>query len=132
MFVGGRLHPEPPHPAPSLKLNLVGLGECFAFLVKPRLSLGCHIVRKTDPAAKGSWEGERVKLKLLPCTVKEYLLSHLVAKPSASGQAISFIWPWVITYASILGWMSTHVPPVLMFTRATGVLTHSKVAVWIP
>ena len=27
------------------------------------------------------------------------------------------IWPWVITYASILGRMNTHVPRILMFTR---------------
>ena len=29
-------------------------------------------------------------------------------------------WPWVITYASILGRRNTHVPPISMFTRGTG------------
>ena len=28
-------------------------------------------------------------------------------------------WPWGITYGSILGWMSIHLPPILMFTRGT-------------
>ena len=27
------------------------------------------------------------------------------------------MWPWVMTYASILGRMKSHVPPILMFTR---------------
>ena len=38
-------------------------------------------------------------------------------RSQASGQ---LIWPWVRTYASILGRMNTHVPPILMFTRGTG------------
>ena len=29
---------------------------------------------------------------------------------------LGLIWPWVITYASILGRMNTHVPPILMIT----------------
>ena len=30
------------------------------------------------------------------------------------------IWPWGITYGSILGWMNIHLPAILMSTRGTG------------
>ena len=30
------------------------------------------------------------------------------------------VWPWGKTYGSILGWMNIHLPPILMFTRGTG------------
>ena len=36
------------------------------------------------------------------------------------GKHMATTWPRVITYASVLGRMNTHVPPILMFTGGRG------------
>ena len=42
------------------------------------------------------------------------------------GLTSSLIWPWGITYGSILGWMNIHLPPIL--SQGCRVLTHSHMS----
>ena len=91
---GGRERERVPPPIPFLSLSLC--------LVPPPRHNGTSIpmytkVNSTTPSRWGG--GER-------CTTV----------------GTTAIWPWVITitYASILGRMNTHVPPILMFSRGTG------------
>ena len=62
-------------------------------------------------------EREREPLGELSSLVPDYVSSYsrvVLSRPSGN------VWPWDITYGSIVGWMNIQLPPNLMFTRGTG------------
>ena len=83
-------------------------------------SLGIHWSLGNEPISKEAMGWCR-------CAVIPQFLGKLrvavVVKTNGTIVGAPPIWPWVTTYASILGRMNTRVPPILMFAKISWVVT---------